>query len=74
MAKCPICDAEAAPRSVNPSFPFCTTRCKTIDLGKWMNEEYRIPVPDSELDEDDDAGASDGSSDDASKTRKDMRH
>ena len=39
-----------------------------------MNEEYRIPVPGEELDVDDDAGASDGSSDDASKTREDMRH
>lgn len=30
-------------------FPFCSKRCKSIDLGKWLNEEYRIstPLPDS---------------------------
>jgi endogenous inhibitor of DNA gyrase (YacG/DUF329 family) len=44
MVRCPICDAAAKPRRENASFPFCSTRCKTIDLGKWLNEEYRIPV------------------------------
>jgi len=74
MAKCPICDATVKPRAENASFPFCTTRCKTIDLGKWMNEEYRVPVEDSEIDEDDDGGASNGSSNGGSKTGEDMRH
>lgn len=44
MALCPICNKPAAPRAENPSFPFCSTRCKTVDLGKWLNEEYRVPV------------------------------
>ena len=77
MAKCPICDATVKPRAENPSFPFCTARCKTIDLGKWVNEEYRIPVERDERDEledDHDGGASDGSSDGGSKTGEDMRH
>ncbi|MBX3230696.1 MAG: DNA gyrase inhibitor YacG [Labilithrix sp.] len=52
MAICPICGSEAKPRAENPSFPFCAPRCKTIDLGKWMDEEYRIPADDSP-DEDD---------------------
>ena len=47
MASCPICNAAARPREDNPSFPFCSARCKTIDLGKWMSEEYRIPGPES---------------------------
>ena len=25
-------------------FPFCSERCQWIDLGRWANEEYRIPV------------------------------
>ena len=25
-----------------PHFPFCSARCKAIDLGKWFSEEYRI--------------------------------
>ena len=36
MSKCPICDAEVAPHAKNKLFPFCSTRCKTIDLGKWL--------------------------------------
>ena len=32
----------------NPFRPFCSERCKLLDLGKWLNEEYRIPVADDE--------------------------
>ena len=74
MPKCPICNAAVKPRAENPSFPFCTSRCKMIDLGKWMNEEYRIPVRGDELEDDPNGGASDGSSDVGSKTNGDMRH
>ncbi len=28
-----------------PNFPFCSKRCKSIDLGKWLNEEYRVSTP-----------------------------
>ena len=28
-----------------PNFPFCSKRCKSIDLGKWFNEEYKISTP-----------------------------
>ena len=44
MSKCPICAHAAKPRAENTSFPFCTPRCKTIDFGKWINEDYRVPV------------------------------
>ncbi len=47
MPKCPICSKDVKPRSENAAFPFCTPRCKTIDLGKWMSEEYRVPVEDA---------------------------
>ena len=47
-ACCPICNREVAPRAENTSFPFCSTRCKTVDLGKWLNEEYRVPGEPSE--------------------------
>ena len=39
---CPICGKGAAPRASNPSAPFCSPRCKQVDLGKWLNESYRI--------------------------------
>jgi len=42
-AKCPICTKDAKPRKENPAFPFCSARCKQVDLGKWLSEEYRVP-------------------------------
>lgn len=27
-----------------PTRPFCSEKCKNYDLGKWANEEYRVPV------------------------------
>ena len=27
----------------NPNRPFCSERCKLLDLGKWVFEEYKIP-------------------------------
>jgi endogenous inhibitor of DNA gyrase (YacG/DUF329 family) len=47
MPRCPTCDRPAAPRDANAAFPFCSSRCKLVDLGKWLNEEYRVPVQDS---------------------------
>jgi endogenous inhibitor of DNA gyrase (YacG/DUF329 family) len=46
---CPICKKEIQ-RSVE-SFPFCSERCRLIDLGKWAEGDYRIagepaPLPD----------------------------
>lgn len=41
---CPICQKVPAARAENPSFPFCSPRCRTLDLGRWLGEEYRIPV------------------------------
>ena len=52
--KCPICHKEVARE--NPQFPFCSERCRTIDLGNWASEKYVISTPadirqDSEDDE-----------------------
>ena len=43
-AKCPICRKAAAPRAKNASAPFCSPQCKLVDLGKWLNEDYRVPT------------------------------
>jgi endogenous inhibitor of DNA gyrase (YacG/DUF329 family) len=32
----------------NPWRPFCSERCKSIDLGGWASEAYRIPAEDDE--------------------------
>jgi len=42
---CPNCNRPAQPRSGNRSHPFCSDRCRLIDLSKWLGEEYRIPGP-----------------------------
>ena len=41
--KCPICKKEVSPD--DPFFPFCSERCKIIDLGNWASEKYVISTP-----------------------------
>ena len=43
MSPCPICARPAAPREHNRAFPFCSPRCKLVDLGQWLHEKYRVP-------------------------------
>ncbi len=42
--KCPICKKEATWKD-NPNRPFCSERCRTIDLGRWASEDYSVPSP-----------------------------
>jgi endogenous inhibitor of DNA gyrase (YacG/DUF329 family) len=48
---CPICrksvpePGDAKGQSV---FPFCSERCKLIDLGRWLSGKYQIPAADPE--------------------------
>lgn len=51
--KCPICDEPTIWKD-NPSRPFCSERCKTIDLAKWASEEYLVGVPLTDISEDED--------------------
>ena len=46
--RCPSC--KQAVTSASPEFPFCSQRCRLIDLGKWASGDYVIssPVKDSE--------------------------
>ncbi len=39
--KCPVCKKDAK-WDDNPFRPFCSERCRLIDLGKWASEDYRI--------------------------------
>lgn len=39
---CPICDSPATRSKDNPHGPFCSKRCKLIDLSKWFGGEYSI--------------------------------
>ena len=51
--RCPQCGGEAVYAPENPWRPFCSERCRQIDLGAWANESSRIPGKVS----DDEAGA-----------------
>lgn len=44
IVKCAICGRETD-FFAEPTGPFCSERCKMVDLGKWMNEEYRVSEP-----------------------------
>jgi uncharacterized protein len=46
---CPICKRVLAdaPENHGPR-PFCSTRCKLVDLGNWLGEAYRIPASSDE--------------------------
>lgn len=41
--KCPTCEKESEWNEKNPDRPFCSERCKLIDLGQWAAEEHAIP-------------------------------
>jgi endogenous inhibitor of DNA gyrase (YacG/DUF329 family) len=42
--RCPICQRPMAGQSSAewPQFPFCSPKCRLIDLGRWLGEDYRI--------------------------------
>ncbi len=39
-SRCPICQEPVAPDAA--AFPFCSTRCRMVDLGRWMKGDYRV--------------------------------
>ncbi|MBV9303895.1 MAG: DNA gyrase inhibitor YacG [Acidobacteriaceae bacterium] len=41
--RCPICKKEVA--IDDPNLPFCSDRCRMIDLGNWASEKYVISAP-----------------------------
>jgi len=49
---CPICGNPATFSPKNPFRPFCSERCKLIDLGEWAKEGYRIPLAEEETNKD----------------------
>lgn len=41
--KCPICEKPVD--NTLPDFPFCSERCRLIDLGNWSSEKYVVSTP-----------------------------
>lgn len=58
VVNCPQCGQSVVWDNSNRFRPFCSERCKLIDLGQWATESYRIPdtEKDSEKQEDDSSG------------------
>ncbi|MFN7753611.1 MAG: DNA gyrase inhibitor YacG [Pseudomonadota bacterium] len=42
---CPQCGEAVAWSTSNRFRPFCSQRCRTLDLGAWASEAYRVPEP-----------------------------
>lgn len=43
--RCPICSKTFETPTIEawPAFPFCSERCRLIDLGRWIDGDYTIP-------------------------------
>ncbi|MGS0895261.1 DNA gyrase inhibitor YacG [Burkholderia stagnalis] len=54
VVKCPSCGAEVRWVPENQFRPFCSARCKQLDLGAWAAEKYRIGGSDDTLSSDED--------------------
>lgn len=50
--KCPTCN-KILPVEKTPAWPFCSNRCRMVDLGKWMNEDYRVAAESKQIDSED---------------------
>jgi uncharacterized protein len=42
--KCPLCGRLTFYSLENPARPFCSERCRLIDLGQWADESYKVPT------------------------------
>jgi uncharacterized protein len=43
IVKCPTCRRPVTWSSESPHRPFCSDRCRLIDLGAWLTEQHTIP-------------------------------
>ncbi len=41
--RCPACAGQSLYSPANPYRPFCSARCKGVDLGAWASEEFKLP-------------------------------
>lgn len=49
IVRCPICAGDSVYAASNPSRPFCSPRCRNVDLGAWAFGSYSMPAkPDTE--------------------------
>jgi endogenous inhibitor of DNA gyrase (YacG/DUF329 family) len=46
--RCPVCEQTFDARH-SPSMPFCSERCREIDLRRWLDERYGLPIEREEV-------------------------
>jgi hypothetical protein len=52
--RCPICGRDMPGQHKEwPDYPFCSPKCRKIDLGRWLGEKYRVPSTEQPHAEDD---------------------
>jgi len=56
VVDCPTCGQKVEWTEINTFRPFCSNRCKQIDLGAWASEKYAIPTVNLPEDTDDAGG------------------
>lgn len=57
---CPACGKPSLFAPSNPWRPFCSERCRSVDLGAWASESYRVPSPQSQGDDEADPEGANG--------------
>jgi len=55
LLTCPTCQKAFEPEET-PAMPFCSHRCRHIDLAHWFGEEIRLPLNPEEADDEPDEG------------------
>lgn len=58
IVNCPTCSKKVEWTEANKYRPFCSHRCKQIDLGAWAEEKYVIPSVEPRDDEESDGNSS----------------
>jgi len=59
IVRCPTCGGPSVYAAENAFRPFCSERCKNVDLGAWASEAYRVAAPAAPAD----GAAADGDAD-----------
>jgi len=43
IVRCPVCNKKFDSAQGEDTLPFCSARCRQIDLGRWLGEGYAVP-------------------------------
>ncbi len=57
LVRCPTCNKLFDPAQ-SRAMPFCSDRCRRIDLNRWLNEEISMPISSDESEAEREAGPS----------------